>query len=73
MAVKRAKLISPNSDGDTMNTRRRGILPALFCLFLVSCDPLIHDPAAFFEEQTGGITLGLPAVADDALVLGTDG
>jgi hypothetical protein len=56
-----------------MNTRRRGVLPALLWLFLASCDPFTHDPAAFFDEQTGGITLGLPAVVDGTLTLGTDG
>ncbi|MDR2210014.1 MAG: hypothetical protein LBO65_00900 [Spirochaetaceae bacterium] len=54
-------------------SRRRGVLPALLWLFLASCDPFTHDPAAFFEEQTGGITLGLPAVVDGTLALGTDG
>ncbi|MDR2210011.1 MAG: cadherin-like beta sandwich domain-containing protein [Spirochaetaceae bacterium] len=73
MTVKRTKLISPQFHGGAMNTRRRGVLSALLWLFLASCDPFTHDPAAFFEEQTGGITLGLPAVADGTLALGTDG
>ncbi|MDR2210016.1 MAG: right-handed parallel beta-helix repeat-containing protein [Spirochaetaceae bacterium] len=55
-----------------MNTRRGGILPALLCLVLASCDPFTQDPAAFFDEQTGTITVQA-VIPESGVAPGTDG